>query len=164
MRGYRRPGDGTRKSDSSFTPSKTGSKRHSDPCHQRPDSPLMRLDTLQSLVSCQSSKLIRLLAPYHEHAVSSSSIVFPWHRPRNPCLSLGSSSLELLLLFRDNRLSLSWPKSQACLPEFSSSSRHQPAESTNRRASNARLCSALSVSHTHDDLLLRQTLQAYFIL
>jgi hypothetical protein len=69
----------------------------------------------------------------------------------------GSSSRELVPLFRV-RPTVTCTSLSRCAPSlgFLPPSRHQPGESTTRQASQSCLCSALSVSHALDGLLLTE--------
>jgi len=62
------------------------------------------------------------------------------------------------VLFRVCHRSIPAQNPQACAPSvrFCSPSRHEPVKSTIRRDSHLRLCSALSVSHALDGLLLHR--------
>jgi hypothetical protein len=128
-----------------------------------PRGPLMGLVALQSL---RHRSIRRIGLP-----VPTSSSQFPTARwfsfgagPR-PLSSTGCSSLELYLLFRDMLPSTcSSPEGSEHLPGFPSPSRHQPVESTSRRASQFSPTFRPQRFARSRRLAPPRTLQAYFIL
>jgi hypothetical protein len=121
-----------------------------------PQVPLVKLVALQSIIECRSSRRIRLPAPTMNSLFPTARCGFPIDTVPRSVASPGSSSRELHLLFRV-RSCLSPARTPQCrAPSLGSRShsRHKLEESTYRRVSQTHHCSAHSVSHALDGLLL----------
>jgi hypothetical protein len=105
----------------------------------------------------RSSELLGYSLPPMPRCFQRTLVVFPRRRHQfldrktdHPLLSFSSASESLFTCHCPGAMRLDTTSSGFLPP-----SRHQPTESTQQRASHARLRSALSVSHALDGLLLR---------